>query len=99
MIDTATIIEWVLIILTFGMYFTMPIIARNVYNFDKRIKVVKVLNISYLIITILLIGYIIYEFCVFDMEANFRLTRAALIFIAIVMYCYNTFVKSKLWIK
>ena len=86
MVDTATIIEWVLIILTFGMYFTMPIIARNVDNLDRRIKVVKVLNI-------------IYEFCVFDMESNFRLTRAALIFIAIIMYCYNTFVKSKLWIK
>lgn len=99
MVDTATIIEWVLIVLTFGMYFAMPIIVRNIDDFDRRIKAIKVLNISYLIITILLIGYIIYEFCVFDMETNFRLSRAALIFIAIVMYSYNTFVKSKLWVK
>ena len=97
MIDTATIIEWILIILVFGMYFTIPMIIRNIANPDSRIKTLKVLNISYLIATIAMIGYIIYEFCVFDMESNFRLSRVALIVISIIMYCYHTFVKTKQW--
>ena len=97
MVDTATIIEWILIVLVFGMYFAIPFIMNHINNPDSRIKTFKVLNISYLIATMAMIGYIIYEFCVFDMESNFRLSRVALIVISIIMYCYHTFVKTKQW--
>ena len=97
MIDRATIIEWILIILVFGMYFIIPLIIRNIANPESRIKTIKSLNISYLIATIAMIGYIVCEFCVFDMENNFKLSRVALIVISIIMYCYHTFVKTKQW--
>ena len=97
MVDTATIIEWILIVLVFGLYFVIPFIMNHIDNPDSRIKTLKVLNISYLAATIVLIGYIVYEFCVFEMESNFRLSRVGLIVISIIMYYYHTFVKSKQW--
>ena len=97
MADTATIIEWVLIVLVFGMYFAIPIVINGIGNTESRIKTLKVLNVSYLIVTIALIGYIVYEFCVFEMESNFKLSRVALIVISIIMYCYHRFMKSKQW--
>ena len=97
MADTATIIEWVLIVLVFGMYFAIPIVINGLGKTESRIKTLKVLNVSYLIVTIALIGYIVYEFCVFEMESNFKLSRVALIVISIIMYCYHRFMKSKQW--
>ena len=99
MVDTATIIEWILIVLAFGMYFTMPIIVKRIDNQDKRLKIFKTLRISYLMVTVALVGYIVWEFVVFDMERNFKLSRVMLIVIAIIMYYYNTFVKSKTWFE
>ena len=99
MVDTATIIEWVLIVLVFGLYFVIPFIINGINNPESRIKTLKILNVSYLIATIAMIGYIIYEFCVFEMESNFKLSRVALIVIAIIMYYYHTFMKSKQWTK
>ena len=99
MVDTATIIEWILIVLVFGMYFAMPIIVKRIDNQDKRLKIFKTLRISYLIVTVALVGYIVWEFVVFDMERNFKLSRVMLIVIAIIMYYYNTFVKSKNWFE
>ena len=99
MVDTATIIEWVLIVLVFGLYFLIPFIMKSINNPETRIKTLKTLNISYLIATIALICYIVYEFCVFDMESNFKLSRVALIVISIIMYCYHNFMKSKLWFE
>lgn len=99
MVDTATIIEWTLIVLAFGMYFTMPIIIKMISNLDRRLKVFKALKISYLIVTIALIGFIVYEFFVYDMEANFKISRAAMIVIAIIMYYYCIFIKSKQWFE
>lgn len=99
MVDTATIIEWILIILTFGMYFTMPFIIKNIGDIDKRLKVFKTLKISYLIVTAALVGYIVWEFVVFDMERNFRLSRILLIVISIIMYYYSVFIKSKQWFE
>lgn len=99
MVDTATIIEWTLIVLAFGMYFTMPIIIKMISNLDRRMKVFKALKISYLIVTIALIGFIVYEFFVYDMEANFKISRAAMIVIAIMMYYYCIFIKSKQWFE
>ena len=97
MVDTATIIEWVLIVLVFGMYFAIPFIINHINNPESRVKTLKTLNISYLVVTIALIGYIVYELCVFQMEGNFMLSRIALIVISIIMYCYHTFVKTKQW--
>lgn len=99
MIDTTTIIEWILIILVFGMYFTMPIIIKNINDLDRRLDVFKSLKITYLVVTIALIGYIIWEFATFDMERNFRLSRILLIVVAILMYYFNIFVKSKQWFE
>ena len=97
MVDTATIIEWVLIILVFGLYFVIPFIINGINNPESRIKTLKVLNITYLMATIAMIGYIVYEFCVFEMESNFKLSRAGLIAISVIMYYYHTFVKTKRW--
>ena len=97
MVDPATIIEWVLIVLVFGMYFAIPFIINHINNPESRIKTLKTLNISYLVVTIALIGYIIYELCVFQMEGNFMLSRIALIVISKIMYCYHVFVKTKQW--
>lgn len=97
MVDTATIIEWVLIVLVFGLYFLIPFIIKSINNPETRIKTLKTLNVSYLIVTIAMIGYIVYEFCVFDMESNFKLSRVGLIVISIIMYYYHTFMKSKQW--
>ena len=99
MVDTATIIEWVLIVMVFGMYFLIPFVMKSVNSPESRIKTLKTLNVIYLIATIALIGYIVYEFCVFDMESNFKLSRVALIVIAIIMYCYHKFMKSKQWME
>ena len=97
MVDNATIIEWILIILVFGMYFMIPFVVKGISNAEARIKTLRVLNVSYLIVTIAMIGYIVYEFCVFDMESNFKLSRVGLIVISIIMYYYHTFMKSKQW--
>ena len=97
MVDTATIIEWVLIVLVFGMYFAIPFVIKGISNVEARIKTLKVLNIIYLIATIAMIGYIVYEFCVFEMESNFKLSRVGLIVISIIMYYYHTVIKSKQW--
>ena len=97
MVDTATIIEWVLIVMVFGMYFLIPFITKSIKNPETRIKTLKTLNVSYLIATIAMIGYIVYEFCVFDMESKFKLSRVGLIVISIIMYYYHTFMKWKQW--
>ena len=99
MIDIATIIEWSLIVLVFGMYFTMPIIIKMIDDFDRKLRVFKALKISYFIVTVALIGFIVYEFFVYEMETNFRVSRAAMIVIAMIMYYYTVFVKSKQWFK
>ena len=99
MVDTATIIEWILIILVFGMYFTMPLVIKSIDYQDKRLKVFQTLKISYFIVTVAMIGYIVWEFVVFDMERNFRLSRMMLILIAIIMYYFNIYVKSKRWFE
>lgn len=99
MVDTATIIEWILIILVFGMYFTMPLVVKRIDYQDKRLKVFQTLKISYFIVTVAMIGYIAWEFVVFDMERNFRLSRVMLILIAIIMYYFNIYVKSKRWFE
>lgn len=99
MVDTATIIEWILIILVFGMYFTMPLVVKSIDYQDKRLKVFQTLKISYFIVTVAMIGYIAWEFVVFDMERNFRLSRVMLILIAIIMYYFNIYVKSKRWFE
>ena len=99
MVDTATIIEWILIILVFGMYFTMPLIVKRIDYQDKRLKVFQTLKISYFIVTVAMIGYIAWEFVVFDMERNFRLSRVMLMLIAIIMYYFNIYVKSKRWFE
>ena len=97
MVDTATIIEWILIVLVFGLYFAIPFIMNHINNPESRVKTLKTLNISYLVVTIALIGYIVYELCVFQMEGNFMLSRIALIVISKIMYCYHVFVKTKQW--
>ena len=99
MVDTATIIEWVLIVLVFGMYFAIPIVIKGISNVESRKKTLKVLNITYLMATIAMIGYIVYEFCVFEMESNFKLSRVGLIVISIIMYYYHTVIKSKQWFE
>jgi cytochrome b561 len=99
MVDTATIIEWILIILVFGMYFTMPLVVKRIDYQDKRLKVFQTLKISYFIVTVAMISYIAWEFVVFDMERNFRLSRVMLILIAIIMYYFNIYVKSKRWFE
>ena len=99
MVDTATIIEWVLIVLVFGMYFAIPIVIKGISNVESRKKTLKVLNITYLMATIAMIGYIVYEFCVFEMESNFKLSRIGLIVISIIMYYYHTVIKSKQWFE
>lgn len=99
MIDKTTIIEWILIILVFGMYFTMPTIIKNINDLDRRLNVFESLKIAYLVVTIALIGYIIWEFTAFDMERNFRLSRILLIVVSIIMYYFNIFVKSKRWFE
>lgn len=99
MVDTATIIEWILIILVFGMYFTMPLVVKSIDYQDKRLKVFQTLKISYFIVTVAMIGYIAWEFVVFDMERNFRLSRVMLMLIAIIMYYFNIYVKSKRWFE
>lgn len=37
--DYSTVIEWVLVILVFGMYFGMPFIAKQFIDLDKRLKI------------------------------------------------------------
>lgn len=99
MVDTATIIEWILIILVFGMYFTMPLVVKSIDCQDKRLKFYQTLKISYFIVTVAMICYIAWEFVVFDMERNFRLSRVMLMLIAIIMYYFNIYVKSKRWFE
>lgn len=95
--EISTIIECVLIILVFGMYFGMPFIAREFENLDRRIKAIKVMNIIYLTFTIGLIGYILYEFCGSDfiLSGEFKATRVCLIVVSIIMFCYNYFFETE----
>ncbi len=97
--EISTIIEYVLIILVFGMYFGMPFIAREFENLDRRIKAIKVMNIIYLTFTIGLIGFIIYEFVGYELSSEYKMTRAALIVVSIIMFCYSYFLKQKNWKK
>ena len=97
--EISSIIEWILIIGVFGMYFGMPFIAREFENLDRRIKAIKVMNIIYLTFTIGLIGFIIYEFVGYGLSSEYKMTRAALIVISIIMFCYSYFLKQKNWKK
>ena len=97
--DYSTVIEWVLVILVFGMYFGMPFIAKQFIDLDKRLKAIKVMNIIYLVFTLALIGFIVYEFFVFDMAADYKVTRVAMIVMSIIMFCYSYFLKQNSWKK
>ncbi len=97
--DTLTIIEWVLIIGVVAFYFGMPAVAKSIANAEKRLKVVNVLNIIYLLISIALIVEIVSQFFIYDMASDYKLSRVGLIFITIVMYCYTTFFKKKQWFE
>lgn len=97
--DTLTIIEWILIIGVVAFYFGMPAVAKSIANAEKRLKVVNVLNIIYLLISIALIVEIVSQFFIYDMASDYKLSRVGLIFITIVMYCYTTFFKKKQWFE
>ena len=96
--DTSTLIEWILIVLVFAMYFGIPQIVKRIDNPESRVKTIKVLNISYLIATLALVCYIVYEFVAYEMESNYKLSRIAMIVVSLLMYYYTAFVKKKQWI-
>ena len=93
------IIELGLMIGIVVFYYLMPIVAKRIYEPERRRVVINRLNIVYLLFSLGLVCYIVYEYCVYDMANDYKLSRAGLIFITVVMYCYTTFFKKKQWFE
>ena len=97
--DIERIIELGLMIGIVVFYYIMPVVAKRIYDQERRRMVVNRLNIVYLLFSLGLICFIVYECFVYDMANDYKLSRAGLIFITIVMYCYTTFFKKKQWFE
>lgn len=91
------IIELTLIVGVVVFYFAIPSVAKSIYDVERRRKVVNRLNIVYLLFSLGLIGFVVYDFIFYEMKSDYKLSRVGLVIITIIMYCYTVFLKKKQW--
>lgn len=95
--DIERIIELSMITAVVVFYFGMPAIAKRIYDTDRRRTVINKLNVAYLFVSLGLVCFVVYDFVVYDLASDYKLSRVGLVFITVVMYCYSTFFKKKQW--
>lgn len=93
------IIELVLIAGVVVFYFGMPAIAKRINDIERRRRIINVLNKVYLLFSLGLVGFVVYDFIVYDTESAYKTSRIGLVIITAVMFCYTTFVKKKQWFE
>lgn len=97
--DIERIIELTFIIGVVAFYFLMPAIAKRIYDPDERKRVINKLNVVYLLFSLGLVCFIVYDFVTYDMAADYKTSRLGLVIITVVMFVYTTFFKKKQWFE
>ena len=95
--DIERIIELVLIAGVVLFYFGIPAVAKRINDVEQRRRVVNILNIVYLFFSLGLVGFVIYDFVVYDMAADYKASRIGLVLMTVLMFCYTAFFKKKQW--
>ncbi|MBQ6084856.1 MAG: hypothetical protein IJK92_10995 [Bacteroidales bacterium] len=93
------IIELSLITAVVVFYFGMPAVAKRICDVERRRRVVNVLNIVYLLVSLGLVCFVVYDFVVYDMASDYKASRVGLVFMTVLMFCYTTFFKKKQWFR
>ena len=97
--DIERIIELSLITGVVALYFIMPAVAKRIYDVERRRMVINKLNIVYLLFSLGLVCFVVYDFVVYDMASDYKASRIGLVFITVLMFCYTTFFKKKQWFE
>ena len=97
--DIERIIELTLIISVVVFYFLMPAVAKRIYDPDARKRVINKLNIAYLLVSLGLVCFVVYDFITYDIAGDYKASRVGLVFITVVMFVYTTFFKKKQWFE
>ena len=93
------IIELVLIIGVVAFYFLIPAVAKRINDMETRRRVINRLNVVYLLFSLGLVCFVVYDFFTYDMAADYKTSRLGLVIITVVMFVYTTFFKKKQWFE
>ena len=97
--DIERIIELTLIIGVVAFYFGMPAVAKRIYDMETRIRVINRLNVVYLLFSLGLVCFVVYDFVVYDLASDYKASRIGLVLITVLMFVYTTFFKKKQWFE
>ena len=97
--DIERIIELTLIIGVVAFYFGMPAVAKRIYDMETRIRVINRLNVVYLLFSLGLVCFVVYDFVVYDLAGDYKASRIGLVLITVLMFVYTTFFKKKQWFE
>ena len=91
------IIELSLIGGVVALYFLIPAVAKRIYDTQQRRNVVNILTVVYLLFSLGLVCFIVYDFIVYDMASDYKASRIGLVFMTVLMFVYTAFFKKKQW--
>ena len=97
--DIERIIELTLIIGVVAFYFGMPAVAKRIYDMETRKRVINRLNVVYLLFSLGLVCFVVYDFVVYDLAGDYKASRIGLVLITVLMFVYTTFFKKKQWFE
>lgn len=97
--DIERIIELTLITGVVALYFLMPAVAKRINDMETRRRVINRLNVVYLLFSLGLVCFVVYDFFTYDMVADYKTSRLGLVIITVVMFVYTTFFKKKQWFE
>ncbi len=97
--DIERIIELTLIIGVVAFYFGLPAVAKRIYDMETRIRVINRLNVVYLLFSLGLVCFVVYDFVVYDLAGDYKASRIGLVLITVLMFVYTTFFKKKQWFE
>mgnify|MGYP006916027855 FL=1 len=93
------IIELTLIAGVVLFYFCMPAVAKRIYDMEARKRIINKLNVVYLLFSLGLVCFVVYDFVVYDLASDYKVSRFGLVIITVLMFCYTTFFKKKQWFE
>lgn len=97
--DIERIIELTLIIGVVAFYFGLPAVAKRIYDMETRKRVINSLNVVYLLFSLGLVCFVVYDFVVYDLAGDYKASRIGLVLITVLMFVYTTFFKKKQWFE
>ena len=97
--DIERIIELTLIIGVVAFYFGLPAVAKRIYDMETRKRVINRLNVVYLLFSLGLVCFVVYDFVVYDLAGDYKASRIGLVLITVLMFVYTTFFKKKQWFE